>query len=66
MPDTVRFEEIQSLFAKLTAAFEDTAGVGANGQAAATIDRVRRGYAYLAKPCAQLSELKGWLEAHLQ
>jgi hypothetical protein len=31
MPDTVRFDEIQSLFAKLTAAFEDAAGVGANG-----------------------------------
>jgi hypothetical protein len=41
MPDTVRFEEIQSLFAKLTAAFEDAAGVGANGQAAATISHAR-------------------------
>jgi hypothetical protein len=66
MSDPDRLDEIRSLYAELTAAFEDAAGFAALGQGVTGFDHAKRRCACLARHCARVTELMDRLETRLR
>lgn len=66
MSDPDRLDEIRSMYAELTAAFEDASGTAALGQGVTGFDDARKRYACLARHCARVTELMDRLETRLR
>lgn len=66
MSDMARINKTRSLFAKLTAAYEDAAGIAAHGQGAAELNEARKDHACLIGIRARVAELMERLETELQ
>lgn len=66
MTDPDQLDQIRSLYAELTAAFEDAVGIAALGQGATNLDEARKVYRILARHCARVAELMDRLETKLR